>query len=178
MADREDVRTTYEETCKWYHTIDDFRAKLLGFLPFVSGAGIFLLSKEINGVGKNALAVAGLLGVAITFGLLFYELRGLQRCIRLKNVAGDLEKTMDVIGPFRLWPKSFHGFVNEPVAACIIYPAVLSAWMYFAIYNWKPQYSPFVAAAIFILGALGVFLFFNCYRKDPDYRKDKEKAAE
>jgi len=175
MAD--ELKTTYEETCKWYHAIDDFRAKLLGFLPFVSGTGIFFLSKDVV-VGKDYLALAGLLGFLITLGLLFYELRGLQRCIRLRNVAKDLEEQMAVFGPFRLWPTSLYGLVNEPMAACIIYPAVLAAWIYFAIHNWQDRYSICIATSIFVLGFIGVFSFFNRYRKDLDYPEDKLKANE
>ena len=37
------LRAVYQELCTTYRAIDDFRAKLLGFLPLVSGAGVFVL---------------------------------------------------------------------------------------------------------------------------------------
>jgi hypothetical protein len=40
------LRAAYTEVCQSYERIDDFRAKLLGFLPLVSGTGLFLLLKE------------------------------------------------------------------------------------------------------------------------------------
>jgi hypothetical protein len=40
-ANSEVARAAYAEVCRSYERIDDFRAKLLGFLPFVSGAGLF-----------------------------------------------------------------------------------------------------------------------------------------
>jgi hypothetical protein len=42
------IRLDYEQTCDWYHKIDDFRAKLLGFLPFISGAGNFSCSRRMH----------------------------------------------------------------------------------------------------------------------------------
>jgi hypothetical protein len=36
----------YDQLCISYRAIDDFRAKLLGFLPLVSGSGIFLLLND------------------------------------------------------------------------------------------------------------------------------------
>ena len=37
----ENLRTVYRELCSSYRAIDDFRTKLLGFLPLATGAGIF-----------------------------------------------------------------------------------------------------------------------------------------
>jgi hypothetical protein len=36
----------YQELCKSYLAIEDFRAKLLGFLPVVTGAGIVFTAKD------------------------------------------------------------------------------------------------------------------------------------
>jgi hypothetical protein len=40
----ENLKTVYQQLCESYRAIDDFRAKLLGFLPLATGTGIFLLS--------------------------------------------------------------------------------------------------------------------------------------
>jgi hypothetical protein len=76
--DADSVRTAYEETCEWYHKIDDFRAKLLGFLPFVSVAAVFLLFKNDApaAVTDRARSVLALMGFVIIIGLLLlsYEL--------------------------------------------------------------------------------------------------------
>src|SRR5262245_2265910 len=114
---KEALTAAYNVACDLYQRIDDFRAKLLGFLPLVSGTGIFLLlNKSISKINQNFLVAVGLFGFAVTLGLLFYELRGVQRCVRLINVAASLEKTMNVAGPFRLRVHSFRNVVNEPVA--------------------------------------------------------------
>jgi hypothetical protein len=36
------LKAAYQELCHSYRAIDDFRAKLLGFLPLATGTGIFL----------------------------------------------------------------------------------------------------------------------------------------
>jgi hypothetical protein len=40
----------YNQLCTSYHAIDDFRAKLLGFLPLVTGGGLVLLSGRAEDV--------------------------------------------------------------------------------------------------------------------------------
>ena len=53
----EDLRAAYQEVCKSYLAVDDFRAKLLGFLPLVSGTGIFfLLNETFTDATKRAFA--------------------------------------------------------------------------------------------------------------------------
>jgi hypothetical protein len=179
--EQESIRAAYQETCNWYHKIDDFRAKLLGFLPFVSGTGVFLLLTDtISGaVDATILALLGVLGFAITLGLLFYELRGVQRCIRLRLVGQQLEAEMRLRdkGPFQQWPRSLLG-INEPVAAAIIYPAVLSAWLtvtthylLIAKVHWLP-YGTYAAALIAVLvyavGLAAVLKFFRRVRDGRD----------
>src|SRR5262245_16336831 len=78
MADqKEEQLKVYEQLCTSYRAIDDFRAKLLGFLPLVSGSGVFLL---LNDAFRNAdkgdfarqfLRPIGLFGFVITLGLFF-----------------------------------------------------------------------------------------------------------
>src|SRR5690348_15762443 len=92
----ENLRLAYTELCKSYQAIVDFRAKLLGLLPLASGAGFFALL----GNGKDPVPyyawVAGLFGFAITVGLFFYELRGLQRATALEHTGRQLESQLGV----------------------------------------------------------------------------------
>jgi hypothetical protein len=85
---------------------------------------------------------------------------------------------MKVYGPFTLWPRSFGGFVNEPVAAAIIYPAVLAAWIHVATL-YSPMNEPSCTSyLVFVVGFAGVIGSFLRYKKDPDFVKDEsEKAA-
>lgn len=50
----ENLRTAYKELCNSYRAIDDFRAKLLGFLPLATG-GVFLLHSKRQGVRSQHL---------------------------------------------------------------------------------------------------------------------------
>src|ERR671930_127129 len=103
MADTEQVanlRLAYQEICKSYQAIVDFRAKLLGFLPLASGAGAYaVLSKEpVPGWAW----VAGVFGFAITLGLFIYELRGLQRAGALEQAGSQIELALGLTnGQFR-----------------------------------------------------------------------------
>jgi hypothetical protein len=65
--------------CTSYHAIDDFRAKLLGFLPLVTGGGLVLLTGRPEDVRQDFFRPVGIFGVAVTIGLLAYELNGVRR---------------------------------------------------------------------------------------------------
>lgn len=170
------LKTAYQETCTTYRSIDDFRAKLLGFLPLASGAGIFVLSKDniSNNVGDNVRVYAGLLGFMITLGLLILELRGIQRCIRIISVGTHLEEKMNIRSQFSLMPKPFPSFIDVPIAAGIIYPAVLAAWMFLFIHyhHFKcPCLSNLISIFVFFVGLIGVLCFYR-------HCKNKEKETE
>jgi hypothetical protein len=51
----------YNELCTSYHAIDDFRTKLLGFLPLVTGGGLVLLSGRAEDVQKEFFGPVGTL---------------------------------------------------------------------------------------------------------------------
>jgi hypothetical protein len=42
------LRTGYDQLCHTYRAIDDFRAKLLGFLPVVTGGGLLLVERKAD----------------------------------------------------------------------------------------------------------------------------------
>jgi hypothetical protein len=67
--------SAYIELCKSYNAIDDFRAKLLGFLPLASGTGIFLLlssglsKSEAREYFEQFMTPIGVFGFVVTLGL-------------------------------------------------------------------------------------------------------------
>ncbi len=156
------VELAYKEVCTSYHRIDDFRAKLLGLLPLASAASLFWFLKDNEQIAEHA-PVIGLFGALVTVGLFFYELRGVQRCIRLNQVGKELETRMRVHGQFRRWPHSVGRTINEPVAASIIYPAVAAGWVYGAFHKWT-EIAIVVAVAVFVVGIVLGRLFYTHVR--------------
>jgi len=134
----------YQEVCRSYHAIDDFRAKLLGFLPLASG-GVFLflgnvfLDAQKRTVVEKYLGGIGAFGFLVTLGLFIYELRGIQRCGALIKLGKTLEDSLGIIGQFKFRPSdisfkpipSFIGIkLGVTLAARLIYSTVLAAWVF------------------------------------------------
>jgi hypothetical protein len=161
----EDLRTAYQEVCTSYHAIDDFRAKLLGFLPLVSGTGIFfLLNATFTDATTRAFATLylgpiGLFGFVVTVGLFFYELRGIQKCNGLIAVGQKIEAMLDIDGngQFSHREDVIAGFIGKTLAACVIYPAVLAAWIFVALVSIWPQGAWWVAPLVFFIGLAGSY---------------------
>jgi hypothetical protein len=149
------VRIAYQELCKSYQAIADFRAKLLGFLPLASGASFYALL----GGGKDPVPyyawVAGLFGFAISLGLFFHELRNLQRSAALERTGRRLEAELGLSdGQFTLQPApQLHGFVDARGAAWLIYPTVLAGWVY--IIGLQPL-GVWLSALVGIVVAIGI----------------------
>ena len=133
----ESLKLIYQELCSGYRAIDDFRAKLLGFLPLATGAGVVLLSDAFTDQEKRALVTPflgpiGAFGFVVTLGLLAYEIHGIMKCARLITLGQRIEKSLGPDGQFLTHPEYALGFINKPFAAALIYPAVLAAWMFVA----------------------------------------------
>lgn len=165
----ESLRLLYQETCRQHQGITDFRAKLLALLPLASGAGVLLL------LGRDAdtrfLGAIGLYGLAVTAGLFLYELRGIQRCITLRDQAAALEQALGVpagLGQFRDRPRAaLGGFVGAEGASWVIYLAILAGWAYVAglglgWWHWIPA----VYLVLLYLVALGVKWLLPWWRAD------------
>jgi len=129
----EALRMQYGEVCKSHSSITEFRAKLLALLPLASGSGIFiLLTKRTEPIDTTYLYAIGLFGFLVTLGLFIYELRGIQHCKALNQLASRLEGQLHLHdAQFTARPKArLGGFVGAEGAAYIIYPTMLVAWMF------------------------------------------------
>lgn len=155
----------YDQLCQSYRAIDDFRAKLLGFLPLSSAGGAFLLLNGVlvnsGNVAKRFLAPAGVFGFVITLGLFFYEIYGIRKCHALIEAGKYLECSLGIThGQFRRRPRSVRGFIDEVFAAGVIYPAVLAGWIFLTLVFARPDQPPAIGVAlgaaicIFIIGFL------------------------
>ena len=65
-ASTESLVKAYEEICKSYHSIDEFRTRLLGLLPLSSLVGIFLLDPA-KMISATAMPLNELFGFASLF---------------------------------------------------------------------------------------------------------------
>lgn len=162
----ENLKVAYQELCTSYRAIDDFRTKLLGLLPLATGAGIaalteffksdLLKSGSLGNVSKvPEIGYVGLFGFVITLGLFSYEIYGIKKCHCLILAGKELEQGLEMVGQFRSRARDALGFINEPFAAAIIYPAVLASWIYVAgLFMWK------VSACRIAIGTfVGFFVF-------------------
>lgn len=135
-------RTLYERVSAQHDGIAEFRGKLLSLLPIASGAGIFLLfdNSGIPQTLRPHLVAIGVFGLAVTTGLFFYELRGIQKCNALIRSAQDLEQLLspDIDGAFRSRPPATWG-VGAETAALIVYPAIAGAWAYLGSLTYDSQ---------------------------------------
>ena len=110
----------YRELCSSYRAIDDFRAKLLAFLPIATGGGIFLLlNKDIVSSSDftKFFAPIGAFGFLITLGLFAYEIYGIKKCGALIMAGQQIENWLRSDGQFGSRPREAFGFINEPFAS-------------------------------------------------------------
>jgi hypothetical protein len=135
----------YSEVCKSYHAIDDFRTKLLGFLPLTSLAGIFLLdtSKLLSSqspVSNELFGFAAIFAASLTLALFGYEVRGMQRTHHLVREGTHLEALLGIVhGHFHVCaeehdnPLGISKIFNAKILASVIYSVVFAAWLFIAL---------------------------------------------
>ena len=137
--------TVYTEICKSYQAVDDFRTKLLGFLPLTSLVGIFILNpdsmlslKEI--LSQELLGFASIFAALLTLALFGYEVRGIRRSDHLITEGMHLEKALGIDhGQFHVCEhedKDTQGssrVFNSKSLACVIYSVVFAAWLFLAL---------------------------------------------
>jgi len=131
-------KLAYQEVSNSYHAIDGFRGMLLGLLPLASGAGILLLINDSHIDTGKSLAQGyatpiGIFGFVVTLGLFFYEINGIRRCNQLITDGQRLEGELGIKGAFLCYPNDVNGYIGPPLAAFLIYPAVLAAWIFVAL---------------------------------------------
>jgi hypothetical protein len=174
--------SAYSELCTSYRAIDDFRTKLLGFLPLVTGGALALLSGRAEGIRQEFYTPVGRFGILVTFGLLAYELFGIKKCHALIQAGKAIELCMQMPegGQFIRRPNNLLWVVNEPFAAAMIYPAVLATWTYLAVLYDNPSRTadPSRAGGLSVLVFLGGFalvLIYDGFLRVKDWWKEREQ---
>lgn len=182
------LRAVYQELCTTYRAIDDFRAKLLGFLPLVSGAGVFFLlgdaltDEKRHIIAHPFLEPIGLFGCAITLGLFAFEIYGIKKCHAVIRTGQLLEDKLGIetklgvkVGQFLNRPQNVIGVVNEPFAAGVIYPAVFAAWLYLVLLVDWPNMALMVAVISFFIG-LAATLFFDFVLRKSERQSERGQS--
>jgi hypothetical protein len=177
----------YKELCGSY-AIDDFRMKLLGFLPLTSLIGIFGLSNtslftQNNEISRHLIIFVGIFAAAFTLALFLYEIRGIVRCSNLIARGRDIEVLMNVRGQFSVCmeehePKKNEGLpaqktstqktniFDAKLAACVIYSIVFAAWLFMVLrfgYNHSIRGCVFSALGVGLVIGVGSFLLLRKY---------------
>jgi hypothetical protein len=159
-----DLIKVYDQLCQSYRAIDDFRAKLLGFLPLASAGGAFLLLNNVftdppkSQLVKQFLTPLGLFGFVVTLGLYAYELYGIRKCHALIVAGKKLESSLGITnGQFLKRPRNLLYVIDEPFATGLIYPAVLAGWVFLARVFPQPQADQPPAIDAAVSAAMWVF---------------------
>lgn len=131
------IKTADKRICAAHDQVSDVRAKLLALRPitFRHRHIFFVSDKKPADESLIHLFPVGIFGALITIGLFFYELRGIQKCRDLIACAKRLEKELvpDLwqYGTFNFRQNAaLGGFVGATGAALVIYPTVISGWIY------------------------------------------------
>jgi hypothetical protein len=110
LASEDALKLDYEQTCEQIRAFTDIRFKLLAFVPTLTGAAIALLGKSNDNDPWTVLAV-GLLGLFVTIGIVFYEIRNTVLYDAAIHRAKWLEVSLEL--PILAHGKPYGGTFNE-----------------------------------------------------------------
>jgi hypothetical protein len=136
-ASSESWQERYSEICEDIRTTDDISFKLLGFVPLVSGIGIFAVLDLLGGKAASwpTTVFVSLFGATITYALFRWELRNIQICKWLRSRAEDLgrDELGLTVGPFpgreTEGPKFLGHRMRKETAEKLLYTATIVAWL-------------------------------------------------
>lgn len=152
----------YTETCASIRATDEISFKLMGLVPFVSGATLltFFVKEPISADKTGLVTGLALFAALITLGLFRWELRNIQTCSWLKRRAETLEEELVMKSGAPEQPKP-PSKIGKTEAEKWIYSFTILAWLSmpslvcpFDTSSWLvPVYKP-VAVLIAILTLL------------------------
>jgi hypothetical protein len=151
--------------------------KLLGLLPIATGGGVLLLVNNEPTGAKGTLAAVGGFGIIITLGLFAYELHGIKKCHNLIVAGQYLEEEMKVHGQFSSRPHAVGGFINEPFASAIIYPASLVAWTFAGLVLVSPIIAAVTAGIVFAVGFAAALASARVLARYADGHIERKKSG-
>jgi len=196
----------YKETLQRIKETDNISFKLLSFVPLVSGASIVGLIVNAKVLPLLILLVIGWLGALITYCIFRWELRNIQTCERLRELAKALEKVLKMpydkmenkeVVNLKLKPTLKKKVFNKngwgkTEAEKHLYWTVIIFWMLFPILAWVyklssglPYSAYFMKVPIITLGIhtlAAVFFWtvqiygFGSSNSEESYNKDEQQG--
>lgn len=126
----------YESIVASYRQLAEIRFKLLALLPSISGLAVGVISFDLAAFQQTPLPrfLIGLLGFAVTLGLVIYDKRNSELYFGLSRQAEKLEEEIGAT-QFKNRPagdlRFFNLFgINHGPGLSLIYGAVLGAWLF------------------------------------------------
>ena len=108
MASEDKLKLDYEQTCQQIRAFTDIRFKLLAFVPTLTGTAVALLSNVDN---RWTVLAVSLLGLFVTLGIVFYEIRNTVLYDAAIHRAKWLEVSLGL--PILTYGKQRGGLFNE-----------------------------------------------------------------
>jgi hypothetical protein len=196
QVDTRALEALYREVAGQYDKIDDFRAKLLSYLPLATALVSLLTQPKGN---PEYIAAIAVFGAVATIGLFVHELTGIIHCYGLividRALDDKLTKKADVkfgpfssrvafeetkskanthVGPFSTFFLSRGWYVGRESAACIVYSATITLWTVLAA---LPMHNVSLMAAVAVVVFIGTALIAKRVL-DRNFRLVEEAFAE
>jgi hypothetical protein len=178
----------YKQIASQHDRIDDFRAKLLGLLPAVTGLSLLVTigEKTPESLNSEFVVAIGIFGALASIGLLVHELRSISRCYMLISIGAVLEhrlaKGEDDDARFGTFTSrlawGFGGPVSRENAALIVYPASIAAWAFVAAWSMLGSWSLAVPVVLFFLAAVLGHIWLARDRRRVAERVPEAKAVQ
>jgi hypothetical protein len=153
----EKLKLDYEQTNQLIGTLTDVRFKLLAFVPVLTGAAVALVTRSQN---QTTVLAVGLLGLFVTLGIVFYEMRNtviydsamhrakhLERCLGFPLHTKGMQKggLFNERGPrpyLFYYPNRLRKHGKSPGflqvwhdrALAIVYGSAIGGWVYIVAY--------------------------------------------
>jgi hypothetical protein len=122
------LKILYAEVCSTWRALVDVRFKLLAFLPAVSGVAIWKLFEHSD--GPNALALAALGGLFVTFAIFVYDRRNSVLHDDLISRGRRIEFELGIsTGVFLGRRGERRPYLRHDAALYMIYSVVAAAWI-------------------------------------------------
>jgi len=130
--DADDVRALYSEVAAAWRQLTDVRFKLLAFLPFVTGLGVFQLvssDSAVSAAPRWARVAAAAFGLVITVALFVYERRNSELYNDLIARGKHIEHQLGATSGVFLGRLGSRKPIQHEVALFAVYWASIAAWL-------------------------------------------------